>query len=363
MANNTRLGRLEIDFKEFQIDVRDQLSKIMEFITNVSRNSDSDSGANQVTGSGSETTGSGPSTRVHHRASHHTLPQFNEDIDDWNFRLEEYFDVAATPSDQKVKVASLYMIGPAFSWYKWMVRNHYTNEWLVFVDALHKRFGTDLYENPQEALKELRQEGSVADYQTKFEALSNRVQGLSEQWMVSFFITGLSDYLKCQLRLAKPCSYPEAVSLARLHEQNHVALKNSFKTQPLTSSTSFPRSRFTSSNFTPSTFTTRNTSSPLVSTTTPPKITNSTPNSSLSTSVPSVSKPPFKKFTTAELRERRLQGLCYYCNEKYNPTHKCKSQCLALLDKEDLDQILPTDLSTNLEVPSDYLPTEPEISY
>ena len=48
----------------------------------------------------------------------------------------------------------------------------------------------------------------------------------------------------------------------------------------------------------------------------------------------------YKKFSAAELKERRKQGLCYYCVEKYNPSHNCKAQCYALLCREDLDALI-----------------------
>nr|KYP32147.1 hypothetical protein KK1_047233 [Cajanus cajan] len=95
------------------------------------------------------------------------LPKFDgTEVDDWIFCLEEYFDVANTPVEHRIKVASFHMIGPAYAWYKWMVRNNYTQDWTVFVDALQKRFGTDLYTNPQEVLKELKQQGTVTEYQS-----------------------------------------------------------------------------------------------------------------------------------------------------------------------------------------------------
>ena len=81
---------------------------------------------------------------------------FNDDnVNDWLFRMEEYFDLALTPLEQRVKVASLHMVDPAYSWYKWLVRNEYTNDWLVFADVIQKRFGVTSFKNPQEALKEL----------------------------------------------------------------------------------------------------------------------------------------------------------------------------------------------------------------
>ena len=86
--------------------------------------------------------------------------------------------------------------------------------------------------------------GSVGDYQHLFESLSTKVTGLSEQWLISFFIAGLQDYLKCQLRLAKPTTYPEAVALARLHEQNFLALQQSLKSTPSLPTIPAPRPRF-----------------------------------------------------------------------------------------------------------------------
>jgi len=37
----------------------------------------------------------------------------------------------------------------------------------------------------------------------------------------------------------------------------------------------------------------------------------------------------------AEMAERRKQGLCYYCDEKYSPRHKCKEPKLFQIDATD----------------------------
>ena len=47
-------------------------------------------------------------------------------VDDWLFRIEEYFDMAKTLEDQHIKIASFHMIGLAYAWYKWMIKNQYT---------------------------------------------------------------------------------------------------------------------------------------------------------------------------------------------------------------------------------------------
>ena len=179
----------------------------------------------------------------------------------------------------------------------------------------------------------MKQTRSVTEYQSQFEAISTKVTGLSKPWIVSFFIARLIDYLECQLRLAKPSSYPEVVALARLHEQNHLALQQSLKA-PMVSVGTGLRNRFSASSSFPGTKTSINpvpklpelASNPGL-TPSPTPVTNTSP------------KPAFKRFTVAELRERRRQGLCYYYNEKYNPSHNCRPQYLALLAPEDLDEM------------------------
>lgn len=69
------------------------------------------------------------------------------------------------------------------------------------------------YDDPKAALKELKQTSTVAEYQSMFEGISTKVTGLSEQWLISFFTVGLQKQLKCELLLAQPETYYQAVSL------------------------------------------------------------------------------------------------------------------------------------------------------
>lgn len=85
--------------------------------------------------------------------------------------------------------------------------------WPDFLNALILRFGTSLYDDPKAALKELKQTSTVTEYQTQFEELSTKVTGLSEQWLISFFVAGLHDQLKCTLLLAQPATYYQTVLL------------------------------------------------------------------------------------------------------------------------------------------------------
>lgn len=93
--------------------------------------------------------------------------------------------------EQRIKIASFHMEGPTYAWYKWVVKNNLVHNWNEFLTTLLLRFGTFIFDDPKAALKELKQTSTVVEYQTKFEELSTKVMGQSEQWLVSFFITGL----------------------------------------------------------------------------------------------------------------------------------------------------------------------------
>ena len=55
-----------------------------------------------------------------------------------------------------------------------------------------------------------------------------------------------------------------------------------------------------------------------------------------------------QKVSPAEMAERRKQGLCYYCDEKYFPGHKCKEHKFFQIDAIDYS---PTEEDPPLEEP------------
>lgn len=57
------------------------------------------------------------------------------------------------------------------------------------------------------------------------------------------------------------------------------------------------------------------------------------------------SNQPYKCFTTAELKLRREKGLCYYCDDKYHPGHKCQAACFLLVGQEEIEELLNDEIS------------------
>jgi hypothetical protein len=54
---------------------------------------------------------------------------------------------------------------------------------------------------------------------------------------------------------------------------------------------------------------------------------------------------PVQRISPEQMRERRQKGLCYYCDEKWNPAHHCKNpkiymmQGLELQEEESNDEV------------------------
>ncbi|KAF7811847.1 Transposon Ty3-G Gag-Pol polyprotein [Senna tora] len=269
------------------------------------------------------------------------LPRFyGTDADDWCFKIVEFFQIYSIPEEQRIKIASLQMEGAAYVWYKWLIRNSMVQGWDEFLKALLLRFGKTLFDDPKAALKELKQTAFVAEYQAAFESLSIKVTGLSEQWLVSFFVVGLQDHLKCEVILAQPDSYYQAVSLAKMHEQKHVRLQQALKSfyskttynAPFRYALSVPTQLFASTS--KPTLDMASSSKPASGMIATSVVSNAISNAK------SASLPVFKKLSAAELRDKRVKGLCYYCDDKYSLNHKCKPSFSLLVGQEELDELI-----------------------
>jgi len=76
-----------------------------------------------------------------------------------------------------------------------------------------------------------------------------------------------------------------------------------------------------------------------------------------------------QKLTRDEMVERQLKGLCYNCDEKYLPGHKCKKQNIFMAISEDISEkdvqitlVCESPESTDITPPSNPPEVEPIIS-
>nr|GMD80255.1 Retrotransposon gag protein [Ipomoea batatas] len=137
---------------------------------------------------------------------------------DWVFQVEKYFNYYDIPEEQKLDVASFYMVAQALSWYQWMHKNQQLSSWRTFTVALEQRFGPSLYVNHCAALFKLTQKTTVAAYQYEFETVSNRVSDFHPDALFDCFISGLKPMIQHELAVLRPATLSDAIALAKLVE-------------------------------------------------------------------------------------------------------------------------------------------------
>lgn len=187
------------------------------------------------------------------------------------------------------------------------------------MQALLIRFGP-VYDDPMEELMRLRQSFSVADYTAQFEALSNRLRGVSERNRLSCFLSGLKDDIRLPVRMLNPTSLVAAFGLAKLQEE----YIQSFK-KPSRAASSFFSFGRQQSWHQAGTSSQGSSSSQLALP--------ATPHSAL----------PVQRISFTQMKERRDRGLCYYYDDRWQPGHKCKSPRLYLLSGLELPYEVPSD--------------------
>jgi hypothetical protein len=154
--------------------------------------------------------------------------------------------------------------------------------------------------------------------QKSFESLANRIHGLPAQFYLSCFISGLKPEIRREVLAFQPISLSHAISLAKLQEDKFA--DHGYR-NPSTASSSKPPYK--------------------------PPITAST-----TIKPPNGPKmpPPNKRLSPAKLQARRDAGLCYNCDDRFQPGHKCRRLFNLLIvapphedeDSSALDQLLLT---------------------
>ncbi|KAG2679678.1 hypothetical protein I3760_11G062100 [Carya illinoinensis] len=157
---------------------------------------------------------------IHARSFRLDFPKFDgTEPMEWILKAQQFFAYFKTPEDQKLQIAFFHMEGKALSWYCWLMDSGPIGGWDQFISVLKVRFGPSTYEDPVGAFTKLRQTTTVEEYQTEFEVLSNRISGLTEDFRISTFISGLRDDLKIMVTMLKPNTISVAFGLAKLQEE------------------------------------------------------------------------------------------------------------------------------------------------
>jgi hypothetical protein len=92
-----------------------------------------------------------------------------------------------------LRLAAIHMEGKALIWYQDMSESNLFTSWEGFANALLTRFAPSSYDDTMETLMSLKQYSTVEDYKGKFEAISNKLRGISDYKKLSCFLSGLKD--------------------------------------------------------------------------------------------------------------------------------------------------------------------------
>ncbi|GJZ95315.1 retrotransposon gag protein, partial [Tanacetum coccineum] len=165
-----------------------------------------------------------------HKSPKIMLPTFDGTCPlDWLFQADQYFTFYNIPVDQRVFYCRL----SSSKVMLWLVTSKCNNngllgDWVTFTRALELRFGPSSFANHQAALFKLKQDGSVATYQTEFERLSNCVVGLPHTALLNCFISGLRPDIQQEIAIYHPTTLHQTYGLAKLIEDKLAATQSQF---------------------------------------------------------------------------------------------------------------------------------------
>ncbi|WVZ75471.1 hypothetical protein U9M48_023518 [Paspalum notatum var. saurae] len=241
-----------------------------------------------------------------------------------------------TPEDQRVWVALFYMEGTAGQWYYYRLEKNLKTPPTCpeLVEAVNKRFGPPVHSNPLGELMHLSCTGTVDEYQDTFLKLLACCDNVTEPQQINIFTAGLRQSMQIDVEMQKPPTLEDAMALARSFERR-LQVEDSAGRPPTRAP---PRYR-------------------------PPQSSTSTANmpaqpapqagSPVTPGAP-MKAPPGARFTrlSPEMAQRRLDGLCYNCLEKFSHEHlkHCSMKGIYLLIGDPDDQETPEDGDDDVEI-------------
>ncbi|XP_058782209.1 uncharacterized protein LOC131656527 [Vicia villosa] len=248
------------------------------------------------------------------------LPVFTgDDPVAWITRAETYFEVQRISRDVRIQLTKLSMEGPTIHWFNLWHDSTEELSWENLCEAMMARFGGGRFENPFEELKDLKQSETVEDYIAEFELCSSQCERLPEQQFLGYFIGGLRHDIRS--RVMDLVHITNRVMALGQNLKNLIGLfaKGKEKGSAIQTQTN---------NYLGKTRTGSGSGSQTESTRPTNSTTSSRPN--LGGNLRRHSRGVLH-LPSAEVNERRAKGLCFRCNEQWDPLHQCATKQLRLI--------------------------------
>ncbi|KAL1550842.1 hypothetical protein AAHA92_18755 [Salvia divinorum] len=246
-------------------------------------------------------------------------PRFDgTDVHNWISRVQYYFDHIMLPDEHRLHYVVMLFDAPVAEWIFNYRDSNPMARWHSFLEDVRRRFDPNCFENYLGLISKLCQTGSLSEYNTTFEKMRSRISNIPESTFLPIYVAGLQQSVRNQVKHHHPTSVAKAMALAVDYD--------SCIEKP-TSNQGFQRR-----NWVP-----REHRQPLGQSTTMP---NTGPQSGrpIHAKGPEYSKLPVIRLTAAERADRTRRGVCWYCEEKWAPSHTCKRSFLAYMGAEDEDE-------------------------
>ena len=193
-TNKERIERIEADLESLQdrisrmeFGINDKLQRMEDTISKLAESFSASRGATSQ-GNASSTArpireeSEGGRPPIPPRIAKLEFPRyFGDDPTEWFNRTTQFFEYQETTNEQKVALASFHLEGEANQWWQWLCRTYQEEgrivTWETFAEELWALFGPTDCEDFDEALSQVKQTGTLREYQKEFEKLGNRVQG------------------------------------------------------------------------------------------------------------------------------------------------------------------------------------------
>ncbi|CAL9217878.1 unnamed protein product [Arabidopsis halleri] len=203
----------------------------------------------------------------------------------WISKAKKYFDYNSTPIEQKaLREAGIQIT------------------WAVFEEELWVRFGPTDGDDFDEALSKIQQTGTLNDYQREFERLQKKVEGWTQKALIGTYVGGLNPTIADSVRMFRPKTLKEVLNLARLKDEQMQRQKKKFSNHSLYKAASTA-------------------------------LTNRFSSFKESEPKPTETRAP-RRLSWDELKKKISLGLCFSCDEKFIPGHKCKQPQLFIMEGE-----------------------------
>ena len=200
------------------------------------------------------------------------------------------------------------------------------DDWDSFKSALMRRLEPAMAYSPYSVLFILKQDGSMQEYRTRFEACAGQLKVHERKYCKTIFLNGLKEEVRAELILHPIEMLSQMMDKAELIDSgNKVFFKGvsggsmvGGDMGPMRSFGTFPSGRVGGAN-----------KGSLGSSNVIPGASSATSHSDhkpVGGSNIGSARRGFRALSDKEYREKRAKGLCFTCDEKFTPEHVCKNK-------------------------------------